>query len=154
MVKLSQILMAVNLKLAEKFPNIKIDSKDLGEKFDRPSFRTELDGLKTSAFMTTYKERKFVIRIYYFPENKNKSRVERANMVDKLEDAFLQTLEVKLSQEEQEKGHTFYIPVDEMSFDETDGVLIASFESYTMEEIVNDITENMMEELEFNYKRN
>lgn len=151
MVKLSQILKAVNSKLAEAFPDIKIDSKDLSEKFNRPSFRTELDRLKTSAFMTTYKEREFTVRIYFFPTEQDKGRLERLKVIDVIESTFLQTLEIKLSEEE-EKKFTFHIPIEEMNFEETDGVLIASFDSYTFEEIENDITGETMEELEFNYK--
>nr|DAE74099.1 MAG TPA: tail completion protein [Caudoviricetes sp.] len=143
MVKLSEILKAVNDKLAKTFPKVEIDSKDITEKFNRPSFRTELEGLKTSAFMTTYKERNLTIRIYYFPKNIGKSRIERLKMMDDLEEAFLGTLWI---------NESFAIPTEEIEFEETDGVLIASIDSYTMEEIENDITEDMMEELEFNYK--
>lgn len=143
MIKLSEILKAVNSKLAETFPGIKVDSKDLSESFNRPSFRTELDGLKTSAFMTTYKEREFTIRIYFFPTEQGKGRLERLKISDGIEDSFLQTLWITES---------FAIPVDEVEFVETDGVLIASFSSYTMEEIENDITGDMMEELEYSYK--
>lgn len=143
MVKLSEILKTVNSKLAEAFPKIEIDSKDLSEKFNRPSFRTELDGLKTSTFMTTFKEREFTIRIYFFPTEVGKGRIERLQISDRIEDVFMHTIWITES---------FAIPVEEISFEETDGVLIASFNSYTMEEIENDITEDMMEELEFNYK--
>ncbi|MCF0163234.1 MAG: hypothetical protein HUJ88_11745 [Fusobacterium necrophorum] len=143
MIKLSHILKTVNSKLAETFPNIEIDSKDLSEKFNRPSFRTELDGLKTSAFMTTHKEREFTIRIYFFPTEAGKGRLERLKITDKIEDMFLHTLWIT---------KTFAIPVEEIHFEETDGVLIASFDSYTMEEIENDITAEMMEELEYNVK--
>lgn len=143
MIKLSQILKTVNSKLAETFPNIEIDSKDLSEKFNRPSFRTELDGLKTSAFMTTHKEREFTIRMYFFPTEAGRGRIERLKITDKIEDVFLHTLWIT---------ETFAIPVEEIHFEETDGVLIASFDSYTMEEIENDITAEMIEELEYNVK--
>ncbi|MDK4479931.1 hypothetical protein MWG07_00375 [Fusobacterium necrophorum] len=143
MVKLSEILKTVNSKLAETFPDVEVDSKDLSEKFNRPSFRTELDGLKTSAFMTTYKEREFTIRIYFFPTEAEKGRIERLKITDKIEDVFLHTLWIT---------ETFAIPVEEIHFEETDGVLIASFDGYTMEEIENDITAEMMEELEYNVK--
>lgn len=93
--------------------------------------------------MTTYKERNLTIRIYYFPKNIEKSRIERLKMIDDLEEAFLGTLWI---------NESFAIPAEEIEFEETDGVLIASIDSYTMEEIENDITEDMMEELEFNYK--
>ena len=145
MIKLSQILKAVNVKLKETFPKIEIDSKDLGEKFNRPSFRTELDGLKTSAFMTTYKERHFTIRIYFFNSVIGKGRLERLKISEKIEDAFLGSLKVT---------DDFIIPVDDIDFDETDdGVLIASFDSLTMEKIENDIDEYMMEELEYHFDK-
>lgn len=143
MVKLSEILKTVNSKLAETFPDVEVDSKDLSEKFNRPSFRTELDGLKTSAFMTTYKEREFTIRIYFFPTEAEKGRIERLKITDKIEDVFLHTIRIT---------ETFAIPVEEIHFEETDGVLIASFDSYTMEVIENDITAEMMEQLEYNVK--
>lgn len=144
MIKLSQILKAVNSKLAKAFPEIKVDSKDLSESFNRPSFRTELDGLKTSAFMATYKEREFTIRIYFFPTEAGKGRLERLKITDKIEDVFLHTLWIT---------ETFAIPVEEINFEEIDGALIASFDSYTMEEVIeNDITAEMMEELEYRYK--
>ena len=145
MIKLSQILKAVNTKLKETFPKIEIDSKDLSEKFNRPSFRTELDGLKTSAFMTTYKERHFTIRIYFFNSVIGKGRLERLKITEKIEDAFLGSLKVT---------DDFIIPVDDIDFDETDeGVLIASFDSLTMEQIENDVDSEMMEELEYHFDK-
>ena len=143
MIKLSQILKAVNTKLKETFPKIEIDSKDLSEKFNRPSFRTELNGLKTSAFMTTYKERHFTIRIYFFNSVIGKGRLERLKITEAIEDAFLGSLKVT---------DDFIIPVDDIDFDETDeGVLIASFDSLTMEQIENDVDSEMMEELEYRF---
>ena len=140
MIKLSQILKAVNTKLKETFPKIEIDSKDLSEKFNRPSFRTELDGLKT-----TFKERNFTIRIYFFTTLPGKGREERLKISDEIENAFLGTLWV---------NETFAIPVDEIEFEETeDGVLIASFDSLSMEEIENDIDGEMMEELEYRFDK-
>lgn len=145
MIKLSQILKAVNTKLKETFPKIEIDSKDLSEKFNRPSFRTELDGLKTSAFMTTYKERHFTIRIYFFNSVIGKGRLERLKISEKIEDAFLGSLKVT---------DDFIIAVDDIDFDETDdGVLIASFDSLSMEKIENDIDGEMMEELEYRFDK-
>ena len=145
MIKLSQILKAVNTKLKETFPKIEIDSKDLSESFNRPSFRTELDGLKTSAFMTTFKERRFTIRIYFFNTVIGKGKEERLKVIEAIEDTFLGSLKVT---------DDFIIPVDDIDFDETDdGVLIASFDSLTMEKIENDVDEYMMEELEYRFDK-
>lgn len=143
MIKLSEILKAVNSTLNKAYPNVTIDSKDLSESFNRPSFRTELDGLKTSAFMTTFKERRFTIRIYFFNTVIGKGKEERLKVIEAIEDTFLGSLKVT---------DDFIIPVDDIDFDETDdGVLIASFDSLTMEKIENDVDKYMMEELEYRF---
>lgn len=145
MVKLSEILKAVNSTLNKACPDVTIDSKDLSEKFNRPSFRTELDGLKTIAFMTTFKERHFTIRIYFFNTVIGKGKEERLKVIEAIEDAFLGSVEV---------NDTFIIPIDDIEFDETDdGVLIASFDTLTMEQIENDVDKYMMEELEYHFDK-
>ena len=91
--------------------------------------------------MTTYKERHFTIRIYFFNSVVGKGRLERLKISEKIEDAFLGSLKIT---------DDFIIPVDDIDFDETDdGVLIASFDSLTMEKIENDVDKYMMEELEY-----
>lgn len=145
MVKLSEILKAVNSTLNKACPDVTIDSKDLSEKFNRPSFRTELDGLKTTAFMTTFKERHFTIRIYFFNTVIGKGKEERLKVIEAIEDAFLGSVKV---------NDTFIIPIDDIEFDETDdGVLIASFDTLTMEQIENDVDKYMMEELEYHFDK-
>lgn len=143
MIKLSEILKAVNSTLNKAYPDVTIDSKDLSESFNRPSFRTELDGLKTSAFMTTFKERHFTIRIYFFNTVIGKGKEERLKVIEAIEDAFLGSVKV---------NETFIIPIDDIEFDETDdGVLIASFDTLTMEQITNDVDKYLMEELEYRF---
>jgi hypothetical protein len=145
MIKLSEILKAVNSTLNKAYPNVTIDSKDLSESFNRPSFRTELDGLKTSAFMTTFKERRFTIRIYFFNTVIGKGKEERLKVIEAIEDAFLGSVKV---------NETFIIPIDDIEFDETDdGVLIASFDTLTMEQITNDVDKYLMEELEYRFDK-
>lgn len=148
MVKLSEILASVNRTLKENFPGIKIDSKDLSEQFDRPSFRTELDALKTEAFMTGYKKRNLVIRIYYFPKDKGKGRLEKLKIQDKLEEAFYLHLKVDRTA----PLPAFLFPIDEISFEESDGVLITTFETYSYEEIEREDTTPEMENLGVNIK--
>lgn len=145
MIKLSEILKAVNSTLNKAYPNVTIDSKDLSESFNRPSFRTELDGLKTTAFMTTFKERHFTIRIYFFNTVIGKGKEERLKVIEAIEDAFLGSVKV---------NDTFIIPIDDIEFYETDdGVLIASFDTLTMEQIENDVDKYMMEELEYHFDK-
>ena len=95
--------------------------------------------------MTTFKERHFTIRIYFFNSVKGKGRLERLKITEAIEDAFLGSLKVT---------DDFIIPVNDIDFDETDdGVLIASFDSLTMEQIENDVDSEMMEELEYRFDK-
>ena len=80
--------------------------------------------------------------IKYLNSVVGKGRLERLKISEKIEEAFLLG-SLKVTDD-------FIIPVDDIDFDETDdGVLIASFDSLTMEKIENDIDEYMMEELEY-----
>lgn len=74
-----------------------------------------------------------------------KGREERLKVSEAIENAFLGSLKI---------NDIFIIPVDEITFEETDdGVLIASFDSLTMEQINNDIDDYLMEELEYRFDK-
>lgn len=140
MIKYSQIIKKVNELLKEEF-GVLIDDLDLKEKFVRPSFKVEIDDVKHEIFMTTLKKLSFVIRIYYFMPTKLKA--DKLDVMQKLQDLFSLVLVV----EEYPDGSRFLLPIDELTFVENDGVLIASFETYTYEELEKDIELEYMEEL-------
>ena len=131
-------MLAINKKINESL-QMNVDSKNLEEEFERPSVRTSIDNLKTSAFMQSMKERNFIVRIYYFSKNREKNKIELLEIQEKLEEAFFSHLKVK---------GAFFIYIDEIIFNVTDGILIGEFEVRTLEEILNDINTENMEELE------
>lgn len=140
MIKLSEILIALNTQLKGKFPDVEIDSKDLSEKFNRPSFRSSIDNLNTSKLTNKYKEREFTIRIYYFTRKPKLGRLERLEVIERLEELLLNDLRV---------SDAFVLPVSDLDFYETgEGVLIASFDTCSFEEIIDDRELPEMEELE------
>lgn len=138
MISLKEIMLSINRKISESL-QIDVDSKNLEEEFERPSVRTTIDNLKTSAFMENMKERNFIVRIYYFPKNRAKNKVEILEVQEKLEDAFFSYLKIK---------DDFSIYIEELEFNESDGILIAEFDVMTLEDIINDIDLENMEELE------
>lgn len=135
-------MLAINKKINESL-QMNVDSKNLEEEFERPSVRTSIDNLKTSAFMQSMKERNFIVRIYYFSKNREKNKIELLEIQEKLEEAFFSHLKIK---------GAFFIYIDEIIFNVTDGILIGEFEVMTLEEIVNDINTENMEELEIKTK--
>ena len=142
MISLKEVMLAINRKINESL-QMNVDSKNLEEKFERPSVRTSIDNLKTSAFMQSMKERNFIVRIYYFSKNREKNKIELLEIQEKLEEAFFSHLKIK---------GAFFIYIDEIIFNVTDGILIGEFEVRTLEEILNDINTENMEELEIKTK--
>ena len=142
MISLKEIMLAINRKINESL-QMNVDSKNLEEEFQRPSVRTSIDNLKTSAVMQSMKERNFIVRIYYFSKNREKNKIELLEIQEKLEEAFFSHLKIK---------GAFFIYIDEIVFNITDGILIGEFEVSTLEEILNDINAENMEELEIKTK--
>ena len=142
MISLKEVMLAINRKINESL-QINVDSKNLEEEFERPSVRTSIDNLKTSVFMQSMKERNFIVRIYYFSKNREKNKIELLEIQEKLEEAFFSHLKIK---------GAFFIYIDEIIFNVTDGILIGEFEVRTLEEILNDINTENMEELEIKTK--
>ena len=142
MISLKEIMLAINRKINESL-QMNVDSKNLEEEFERPSVRTSIDNLKTLAFMQSMKERNFIVRIYYFSKNREKNKIELLEIQEKLEEAFFSHLKIK---------GAFFIYIDEIVFNVSDGILIGEFEVRTLEEILNDINAENMEELEIKTK--
>lgn len=142
MISLKEVMLAINRKINESL-QMNVDSKNLEEEFERPSVRTSIDNVKTSAFMQSMKERNFIVRIYYFSKNREKNKIELLEIQEKLEEAFFSHLKIK---------GAFFIYIDEIIFNVTDGILIGEFEVRTLEEILNDINTENMEELEIKTK--
>ena len=138
MISLKEIMLAINRKINESL-QMNVDSKNLEEEFERPSVRTSIDNLKTSAFMQSMKERNFIVRIYYFSKNREKNKIELLEIQEKLEETFFSHLKIK---------GAFFIYIDEIVFNVSDGILIGEFEVMTLEDIINDINIEAIEELE------
>jgi hypothetical protein len=138
MISLKEVMLAINRKINESL-QMNVDSKNLEEEFERPSVRTSIDNLKTSAFMQSMKERNFIVRIYYFSKNREKNKIELLEIQEKLEEAFFSHLKIK---------GAFFIYIDEIVFNVSDGILIGEFEVMTLEDIINDINIEAIEELE------
>ena len=138
MISLKEIMKSINKQISNKL-EIDVDSKNIEEEFERPSVRTSIDNLKTSVFMQSMKERNFIVRIYYFSKNREKNKIELLEIQEKLENAFFNNLNIK---------DAFFIYIEEIEFNVTDGILIAEFEVMTLEDIINDINIEAIEELE------
>lgn len=92
MISLKDIRQAVNHQL--NVTGIEINSRDVSEGFNRPSFFVQLDNVKT--FSTpTHVRRSLTVRIYYFPTERHENSMELLNMQEQIESLFVLHLKVK-----------------------------------------------------------
>lgn len=142
MITYSQIVKAINTKIKSAFSNIKFQSIDNNEGLIRPSFRTNLDNVKSSNFMNVAKDREITVRIYYFPTDRNDYRTELLDVQNALESLFLD--ENTISTDD-----GFIIEIYECEFDVVDGVLHFYFDIMLSEDFNRVDEGDNMEELEY-----
>ena len=138
-----EIISAINRELAQKFPNIERNSKDIEEGFLRPSFFVESDNENYGKIGQSYTDDSLTIRIYYFPSDPKNNRLE--NMEIKRELVGMFRFSIKVNDE-------FVIPVDDITSTIADKVLIVSFDLRMVQDIVDNQDVPLMEELDFNIK--
>jgi hypothetical protein len=147
MVTYGEIIKAINVKIISQFSNITFQSMDEQEGLIRPSFRTNLDDIKVSNFMDVAKDREITVRIYYFPKDKNKYRIELLSMQDTLENLFLVDNTIIT-----DSG--FVLEIYECEFDVVDGVLHFYFELMISEDFNRVDTGDNMEDLDYKQELN
>jgi hypothetical protein len=134
---LKQIKLAINDMILAKFPAIEIQSTDVKEGFNRPSFFVQLDniGRDTKLYVS---ERGLTTRIYYFPEDRYNYSLEIMDIQDSLESIF--NLNFKVGNRT--------ITISETRGQEIDGVLEFEFDFEFVEPV--DVSDNsdLMGELE------
>jgi hypothetical protein len=147
MITLKDIIKTINTLLKANFPNVKIESSDNAEGFDRPSFYVHVDSNGTGQQNEAVITKKVGIRIYYFPTDEHDCSIELLEIQDGLDNLFSNGFLIN--------GDT-YINLDEDGIDYTitDNVLQALFYVNYMNYKDLDADLEYMEELESNIKNN
>lgn len=144
MVTLKNVIATISSMLINAFPEIPIQSTDIKEGFEQPSFYVELDNFKTNLLNKWHKEYKVSIRIYYFPSNDYKNQIELLEIQEILSDLFLKGIWI-------ENTHFFvYKTEDNLDFTITDGVLQLQFYLNYVQTIEEDDITELMEDLDIN----
>lgn len=144
MIKYTDILKAINAKIKEAFPDKEIQSKDITEGFERPSFFIDFSNMAATEMMNYFRNRVTTIVIYYFPSDRYKNRIEILGIQDKLEEIFLDMLKV---------NEDFIITINETEANIVDGILQFSFDLETVEQIERESPEPLIEELDIEIRK-
>ncbi|MGB6129673.1 MAG: DUF6838 family protein [Psychrilyobacter sp.] len=117
-----KLLKAIDKKLKTRFSLPILSSSDVEEKIIRPSFMVELDNIGSSDFMSVSQDKKTTVRIHYFSSKKDKNKIENLNMIDSLNELFVEDSILKV-----EEGFNLDIDSD-IDIDIVDKVLQYSFD--------------------------
>lgn len=94
MVKLEDIITAVNEKIIEKYPTIDMmASDDVKEGFRRPSFFTSLENISRTDYLRKFL-RTLTVVIYYFPTDRYKYKLDTMEKTQAIESMFAHGLKV------------------------------------------------------------
>lgn len=117
MIKYTDILTSINSVLDEHFPSIEIQSNDVSEGFNRPSFFVKFSNITKSSSLEHF-NRSMTVRIYYFPSDINNNSLELLETQEILEGAF----DLKLTVLDR------FLNIEDMDIDTVDGVLHCYFD--------------------------
>ncbi|OMC81854.1 hypothetical protein BK128_21540 [Viridibacillus sp. FSL H7-0596] len=117
MITYKDIKKAINQRIKSKFDNIEINSRDVTEGFNRPSFFVGLENNERSGDLSQV-HKSLTVQIYYFPTDRYDYAIEVLDIQEQLETAF----EMKL------KVLNRFFNVDDAKAVMTDGVLSFSFD--------------------------
>ncbi|MFD3271517.1 DUF6838 family protein [Paenibacillus dendritiformis] len=83
----AQLNKAINDKIKAEFPSIPIQSRDVTEGFERPSFYVNLETRETETFQFNVR-RDMTCRIRFFPTDRYEFKEEAYDIQDRLEELF------------------------------------------------------------------
>lgn len=115
MITYKDIRKSINQQLSKT--GIEINSRDVSEGFNRPSFFVQLNNIGRSSDESQV-HRSMMVQIYYFPTDRYEYSIEVLEMQETLEELF----ELKLPVKDR------FFNVDEFRSDTVDGVLNARFD--------------------------
>lgn len=147
MVTLIDINKAITSKIRQviantEYSDVPIPAQDITESIIRPSLKFFIEASSNGKFNANCREKTLTCRIYFFAKDRTKYNLDNIKIQDILETAFLDGLTVK---------EGFYIPVENVESEVTDGVLVCSFDLYALELLPDtDTTNEIMENLNVN----
>lgn len=148
MITLIDVTKAIETKIKNAlvgtvFSTIKLTPEDVVESITRPAIKVRLEGSNNGKINALCKEKNITVRIYFWAKDKNKYSIDNLKMQEILENTFLDEIEV----------NEYFINIENIESEVSDGVLICSFDLYFVEEIIYEDTSEPMEELNLNLEQ-
>lgn len=149
MTKYENILEAL-VKYLETLPGeIEVQTQDVEEGFERPSFFVGLDNIKVNDFMKTSKVRDLTVRITYFPKDKHINQIELLDMQESLEELFIENNYIEILPETEDR-EAVVVEVENAKFPSDKDILQFQFDITLDEYYIRETNYEKMENLEIN----
>ena len=145
MIAFNQINIAINEKIKNAIKDVfeydvPLVAEDISEPIIRPSIKVIFENSNSAKFNEHCKERNVSYGVYFFAKNRQAPKPENIAIREAIENEFINDIQVT---------DTFFIPVENLEFETSDGVLIVSFDLYTIELLPDIDTSEIMEEINF-----
>ena len=145
MITFNQINIAINKKIKNAIKDVfeydvPLVAEDISEPIIRPSIKVIFENSNSAKFNEHCKERNISYGVYFFAKNRQTPKPENIAIREAIENEFINDIQVT---------DTFFIPVENLEFETSDGVLIVSFDLYTIELLPDTDTSDIMEEINF-----
>lgn len=145
MIAFNQINIAINEKIKNAIKDVfeydvPLVAEDISEPIIRPSIKVIFENSNSAKFNEHCKERNVSYGVYFFAKNRQAPKPENIAIREAIENEFINDIQVT---------DTFFIPVENLEFETSDGVLIVSFDLYTIELLPDTDTSEIMEEINF-----
>lgn len=111
------VLTSVVGKLQDTFPEVPIESEDIDQNINNPCFHVRIGGTRDGSpdLLHDYG----TVTVYYFPTDRHDCEIELLNVQQYINTALFPVLSL---------DEDFAIPINELEFDTTDNVLVATFD--------------------------
>lgn len=145
MITFNQINIAINEKIKKAIKDIfeydvPLVAEYISEPIIRPSIKVIFENSNSAKFNEQCKERNISCSVYFFAKNRQAPKPENIAIREAIENEFINDIQVT---------DTFFIPVENLEFETSDGVLIVNFDLYTIELLPDTDTNEIMEEINF-----
>lgn len=145
MITFNQINIAINEKVKKAIKDVfeydvPLVAEDVSEPITRPSIKVLFENSNSAKFNEQCKERNISYNVYFFAKNRQKPKPENIAIREAIENEFIHDVQVT---------DTFFIPIENLGFETSDGVLIVNFDLYTIELLPDTDTNEIMEEINF-----
>lgn len=86
---MKDIFKAVNTKIKKAFPDITIQSRDVVEGFQRPSFYVDFEDVNDQLISSKFIQRTVDLTILFFPTDQNNYKIEVLEVLEGLKNEFV-----------------------------------------------------------------